>query len=85
MKCEELLEVLNDYVDGHISLRLCEQLSEHLAGCDPCRIVVDNIRGTLALYRGTQPYSLPPELHERLNCVLRQKWKIQVQPDLKDS
>lgn len=75
MKCEELLKALNEYVDGEVDPAICDEFREHLAGCSPCQVVVDNIRNTISLYRSGQPYEMPPEFHERLTQRLRQKWK----------
>jgi anti-sigma factor RsiW len=75
MKCEELLKVLSDYVDGDVDPSICQQFEEHLADCDPCQVVVDNIRKTITLYRGGEPYRLPEEFHQRLCHVLREKWR----------
>ncbi len=44
MKCDELLAMLNDYVDGDITPGVCADLQKHLAGCNPCQVVVDNMR-----------------------------------------
>ena len=59
MTCEELLAALNDYVDGERLTAVCEKFAEHLAGCNPCQVVVDNIRQTISLYRDGEPYPLP--------------------------
>jgi anti-sigma factor RsiW len=75
MKCQDLLVALNAYIDGEIDPQLCEMLQRHLEGCNPCRVVVDTLRQTVTLYKGEEPYELPPELHERLHECLRQKWQ----------
>ena len=75
MKCEELLAALNDYVDGDLDPGICEAFQEHLEGCNPCQIVVDNIRQTIKLYKAGQPYELPEEFHDQLRAVLRARWK----------
>ncbi len=75
MKCEELLRAMNDYVDGNIDPTICEGLEKHLADCNPCQVVVDNIRKTITLYKAGQPYELPAELKRKLRAVLRDKWK----------
>ncbi|HEY4761012.1 MAG TPA: zf-HC2 domain-containing protein [Thermoguttaceae bacterium] len=74
MKCEELLAALNDYVDGERQLALCKALEAHLADCNPCQIVIDNIRQTIALYKSGEPVELPLELHDQLRQVLRDRW-----------
>ena len=50
MKCEELLALLNEYVDGSVDPAICETFEHHLKGCNPCQVVVDNIRQTITLY-----------------------------------
>jgi anti-sigma factor RsiW len=75
MKCDELLAVLNEYVDGTIDPGLCEEFEKHMAGCNPCQVVVDNIRKTITLYQHGRPYELPVEFRQRLHETLRKRWK----------
>jgi predicted anti-sigma-YlaC factor YlaD len=74
VKCQEILETLSDYVDGETRSALCRALREHLAHCDSCRVVIDNIRQTITLYRGGQETPFPSDLHERLCSVMQQRW-----------
>lgn len=74
MKCEELLAMLNEYVDGTVDPAVCEEFERHMAGCNPCQVVVDNIRKTIILYREGEPYEIPIAFRERLHDVLRKKW-----------
>jgi hypothetical protein len=75
MKCEELLAMLNEYVDGGVDPGVCDQFEQHLAGCNPCQVVVDNIRKTITLYKAGQAYELPVPIRERLHSALRAKWR----------
>jgi anti-sigma factor RsiW len=75
MKCEELLAMLNEYVDGTIDPAICKEFEQHMAGCNPCQVVVDNIRKTITLYKAGQPYGLPVQFRERLHETLRKRWK----------
>lgn len=75
MKCEELLAALNDYVDGELELSICEPYQHHLQDCNPCQIVIDNIRQTIKLYKAEEQFALPASFHERLSRTLRQRWK----------
>ncbi len=77
MTCDELLKALNDYVDGTLDLTQaeCAQYAAHLAGCNPCQIVVDNIRGTIQLFRAGQPFPLLIEFQDRMQAALRQRWQ----------
>jgi anti-sigma factor RsiW len=62
-------------VDGTVDPAICEEFEEHMAGCDPCQVVVDNIRKTITLYREGRPHPLPVECHQRLHAALRKRWK----------
>lgn len=81
MKCEQLLALLNDYIDGDIKPGICAELEQHLAACNPCHVVVDTVRKTITLYKAGAPYDLPPGFHDRLHAELRARWK-QSKPDL---
>jgi hypothetical protein len=75
MTCEELLKALNDYVDGAELTEICEEFSQHLAGCNPCQVVVDNIRQTISLYRAGKPYAMPISFEDRLQQTLKSRWE----------
>ena len=75
MKCEEMLAVLNEYVDGTIDPAICGEFEKHMAGCNPCQVVVDNIRQTITLYKDGQPYDLPVRFRDHLHEALRKRWK----------
>ncbi len=75
MKCEDLLKAMNEYVDGQLDPAICQEFEQHLAGCNPCQIVVDNIRQTITLYREGQPYEIPMEFRGRLRETLMARWK----------
>ncbi len=73
--CEELMAVLNEYVDGEIDPSVCREMERHLKKCNPCRVVVDNIRKTITLYRKDGSRVLPPAFRARLHSSLRKAWK----------
>ena len=75
MSCEELLKALNEYLDDETVTAVCREFAEHLAGCNPCQVVVDNIRKTIRLYKDGQPYPVPPQCAARISDALRAKWK----------
>lgn len=72
--CNELLMLLNDYVDGGVDPSVCKELKSHLAQCNPCQVVVDNVRKTITLYRENEPCELPIEFKDRLHAALRKCW-----------
>ncbi|NQT39650.1 MAG: zf-HC2 domain-containing protein [Planctomycetes bacterium] len=75
MKCEEMLAVLNEYVDGELDPSICEFFDEHMKDCNPCQIVVDNIRQTIQLFNAGEPIEMPVACQQRLRDTLRGRWK----------
>ena len=45
-------------------------------GCNPCQLVVDNIRKTIQLYKAGQPYPMPVGFQSRFRETLLAKWKL---------
>ena len=80
MTCHELLRGLNDYVDGETQSALCQAIRTHLADCRPCRVVIDNLRQTITVYRAGQPTPLPAGLHATLRSILEQRWAASFPP-----
>jgi anti-sigma factor RsiW len=75
MKCQEMLARLSEFVDGTLDPGICEEFEKHMAGCNPCQVVVDNIRKTITLYKDGEPYELPLGFRNKLHTALRQRWK----------
>ena len=75
MKCEELLAMLGDYVDGDMDREVYETFRSHMEGCNPCEVVVDNIRHSISLYKCGKTVELPEELQQQLRHVLRKRWE----------
>ena len=75
MNCEELLAALNEYVDGTTTPGICEEFRRHLEGCNPCQVVVDNIRHTITLYQCGQVIEVPAGCRARLHLALRERWE----------
>ncbi len=80
MNCKEILAALSDYFDGDLDPELRRALQKHLADCNPCRLVVDNVRQTITVYKSGRPLELPAELCERLRRVLRERWEMVFPP-----
>lgn len=80
MKCKELLAALGDYLDGELDPEMHDTFRRHLSCCEPCEVVIDNLRKTITVYRCGQQVELPPELHDHLRNVLRKRWEALFPP-----
>jgi anti-sigma factor RsiW len=69
-ECQHLLGQLSDYVDGELEQTMCEEIEHHLADCQNCRVVVDTLSKTVALYQTQGQDPLPGDVQERLYKVL---------------
>jgi anti-sigma factor RsiW len=49
LTCAELVELVTDYLEGHLDAALLRRLEDHLAGCDPCVAFIHQMRTTIAL------------------------------------
>jgi anti-sigma factor RsiW len=49
LTCREVVELLSDYLDGELPQPERVRVDEHLAGCDGCTMVLDELRETVRL------------------------------------
>jgi RNA polymerase sigma-70 factor, ECF subfamily len=73
--CHDLIKQLSAYADGELDSVLCADLERHLAGCPNCRLMLDRLTMTVKLCREGRCEDLPPELQQKLDMVLAEKWR----------
>lgn len=69
--CRRYLSSLSEYADGTLSDELCRELEAHMATCENCRIVVNTLSKTIALYHQLPEPEMPNSVRERLYKVLK--------------
>jgi anti-sigma factor RsiW len=47
--CREVVELLSDYIDGELPASQRVRVEEHLAGCDGCTTILEELRETVRL------------------------------------
>ncbi len=80
MKCKQLLEDMNLYIDGELDPEICRQLETHLKDCERCRIVLNTTRKTIDLFCGNDLVELPSDVSTRLHAALHDRWKRNPKP-----
>lgn len=71
LKCQELVELLTDYLEGSLGWRARRRVEKHLAACTACTRYVEQMRETLSLL-GTVPVdTLSPEAQSTLLDAFR--------------
>ncbi|HOK46998.1 MAG TPA: zf-HC2 domain-containing protein [Bryobacteraceae bacterium] len=71
--CKDFLSELNEFLDDECSAKVRQELEQHLSECPNCWVICDTTKKTINIYRGTEHYVVPPEVHERLITALRNK------------
>lgn len=68
IRCDQLLGLMSDYLDGQAKEDVCREIEQHMAGCNKCRVVVDTTRKTISLGHACndKPLSIPDDVRERL-------------------
>jgi anti-sigma factor RsiW len=72
VKCKNIIEEINSYLDGAIDPALRAELEEHLAKCKRCRLVVDTCKKTIQIFCNSDPVPLPDATKSRLHSALMQ-------------
>ena len=74
MACQELVEVVTDYLDGALAADDRLRFEAHLAGCEACGEYVAQIRSTIDLVGHVDAETLSPELQQGLLDAFR-RWR----------
>jgi anti-sigma factor RsiW len=74
LSCQELVELVTDYLEGALPDGDRKLLEEHISGCDGCRDYIDQMRATVALASDARRDGLTPAAEEALLAAFRD-WK----------
>ncbi len=74
LTCEELVEVVTQYLEDRMPPGEREAFDEHLYICAGCRIYLDQMRQTITTLGTITPEEISPEIREDL-LYLFQDWK----------
>jgi anti-sigma factor RsiW len=55
LNCDELVELVTDYLEGVLDEETERRVSDHLVGCDGCTVYVDQIRRTITTMGSSSP------------------------------
>ena len=72
--CNDLIEVVTDYLENALSLDDRARFDEHLTYCDGCTTYLEQMRATLDAIGQIPPESVSSEARERLMQSFRD-WK----------
>jgi anti-sigma factor RsiW len=71
MPCQELVEVITDYLEGALSPEDRRRFEEHLSVCGGCRNYLDQMRATIRATGALNEESIPAGIREQLLTAFR--------------
>jgi anti-sigma factor RsiW len=74
LTCQELVEVVTDYLEGRMPAERRLLFEEHLAFCDGCQTYLEQMQETIRLTGTLMEEDLRPEARDALLGVFRD-WK----------
>jgi anti-sigma factor RsiW len=69
--CQELVELVTDYLEGALAPADLRRFEEHIARCDACTEYLRQLRETIRIVGAITPDDLTPEAEAELLAVFR--------------
>ena len=66
LSCQELVELVTDYLEGALPSELHERFERHIAHCSGCQAYLAQMRATIRVTGGLTAESLSPEAERTL-------------------
>lgn len=64
--CQQLVELVTDYLEGALPPKLQQAADRHLADCPHCREYLEQIRRTIAMATGIRDEDVPDDVVDGL-------------------
>jgi predicted anti-sigma-YlaC factor YlaD len=74
LTCQELVELVTDYLEGKLSPADHSRFEQHLSGCTACRNYLSQMRQTIKLVGQLSPDNIPVAEQDELLQLFR-NWK----------
>ena len=66
LTCQEMVELVTDYIEGRMDDSTRARFEEHVAGCDGCTLYIEQMRQTIAALGRIPAESISSEAEEEL-------------------
>ena len=74
LTCQEMVELVTDYVEGALPARDRARFERHIAGCPHCTTYLEQMRITIRTLGRLPAESVPPDARDALLGAFRE-WK----------
>ena len=71
LSCQELVELVTDYLEGALAEEERARFEQHIGRCDGCTVYLEQMRQTIALTGRLSPDSVSPEAEHALLLAFR--------------
>jgi anti-sigma factor RsiW len=76
LSCQELVELVTDYIEGALDDVTRARFDAHLTDCDGCTAYVEQMRETIRLVGRLDETNIPPEARAKMMDAFRD-WKAE--------
>ena len=78
--CQEVVDLLSDYIDGDCAPHVKGLIDTHLADCPNCLAFVNTLRKSLVMSKALSYSDIPKEVRVRLHRVLERSVPMEDSP-----
>lgn len=71
LSCQELVELVTDYLEGALPRRQRRRFEQHISGCDACPTYLDQMRATIELTGRLRFEDVDPKAEAELLAAFR--------------
>ena len=71
LSCQELVELVTDYLEGALPAELHDRFERHIAHCSGCQAYLEQMRVTIRVTGSLTPEALSPEAERALLDAFR--------------
>ncbi len=82
MNCDECKDLINVFMDDELDKRRAEEVREHLAVCDPCANVCEDLASILDICTTESPSEILPPNSKALWCRINNIIESEKKPDI---
>lgn len=76
LTCQQVVELVTDYLEGALSAADRRRFEDHLSGCDHCTEFLQQFRTTIAVAGRLATEDLSPEMQQQFTTLFR-RWKLE--------
>jgi anti-sigma factor RsiW len=74
LTCQEMVELVTDYLDGRLDDAARDRFEAHVAACDACTLYIEQMRQTIVALGHIPAETVSPEAEQELIAAFR-NWR----------